>query len=113
MVSFTRSRHNQLHFYDHFLNSFCNISPSPFVPAQNTTLTKNLADARHHIQQLETSGQRQADKVQMLEKLSATLEEEKKTLLTQLNKQLEKNQDLLVKTLETKDVALEDERIFK
>ena len=49
----------------------------------------------------------------MLEKLSATLEEEKKTLLTQLNKQLEKNQDLLVKTLETKDVALEDERIFK
>ena len=65
------------------------------------------------IQQMEVSAQRQVEKVQMLEKLGSTLEEEKKTLLTQLNKQLEKNQDLLVKTLETKDVAMEDERIFK
>lgn len=65
------------------------------------------------IQQLELNAQRQVDKVQMLEKLSSTLEEEKKTMLTQLNKQLEKNQDLLFKTLETKDVAMEDERIFK
>lgn len=62
---------------------------------------------------MEHSTQRQGEKVQMLEKLNSTLEEEKKTLLTQLNKQLEKNQDLLVKTLETKDVAMEDERIFK
>lgn len=80
---------------------------------QNTTLQKNLVDAKHVIQQLESIGQRQSEKVQMLEKLSSTLEEEKRTLLTQLNKQLEKNQELLVKTLESKDVAMEDERIFK
>lgn len=65
------------------------------------------------IQQLETGTGRQMEKIQVLEKLNNTLEEEKKTMLTQLNKQLEKNQELLVKTLETKDVALEDERIFK
>ncbi len=65
------------------------------------------------IQQLEMSAQRQVDKAHMLEKLNGMLEEEKKTMLTQLNKQLEKNQELLVKTLETKDVAIEDERIFK
>ena len=49
----------------------------------------------------------------MLEMLNNTLEEEKRTLLTQLNKLLEQNQELLVKTLETKDVAMEDERIFR
>lgn len=48
----------------------------------------------------------------MLDKLNNTLEEEKRALLTQMNKLLEKNQELLVKTLETKDVAIEDERIF-
>lgn len=54
-----------------------------------------------------------SDRIQMLDKLNSTLEEEKKALLTQMNKLLERNQELLVKTLETKDVAMEDERIFK
>ena len=50
---------------------------------------------------------------QMLEQLNMTLEEEKKTLLTQVNKLLEQNQGLLVRTLESKDQALEEERHFK
>ena len=83
------------------------------INPQNTSISKNLVDAKQTIQRLETSGQRQNEKIAMLERLNTTLEEEKRTMLTQLNKQLEKNQDLLVKTLETKDVALEDERIFK
>ena len=49
----------------------------------------------------------------MLEQLNSTLEEEKRTLLGQVNKLLEQNQNILVKTLESKDQALEDERIFK
>ena len=49
----------------------------------------------------------------MLEQLNQTLDEEKKTLLVQVNKLLEQNQTILVKTLEGKDQALEDERIFK
>jgi len=49
----------------------------------------------------------------MLERLTNTLEEEKVALRGQMNKLLEKNQELLVKTLETKDVAMEDERLFK
>ena len=67
----------------------------------------------------------------MLEQLNATLEEEKKTLLLQVNKLLEQvsstpnstyqlidffmqsqNQNLLIKTLQNKDSALEEERIF-
>ena len=80
---------------------------------QNTNISKQLVEAKHMVQQLEIGNHRHGEKIQMLEKLSATLEEEKRTLLTQLNKQLEKNQELLVKTLETKDVAIEDERIFK
>ena len=84
-----------------------------YLSPQNTSLSKNLVDMKQTIQRLEAGAQRQSEKVTMLEKLNGTLEEEKRTMLTQLNKQLEKNQDLLVKTLETKDVALEDERIFK
>ena len=49
----------------------------------------------------------------MLEQLNSTLEEEKKTLLGQVNKLLEQNQNILVRTLESKDQALEEERIFK
>ncbi len=80
---------------------------------QNTNISKSLVDAKQTIQRLESGTQRQSERVSILERLNNTLEEEKRTMLTQLNKQLEKNQDLLVKTLETKDVALEDERIFK
>lgn len=80
---------------------------------QKVQLSNNLTDAKHIIQKLETGGQHQSDRITMLEKLNSTLEEEKKALLTQMNKLLEKNQELLVKTLETKDEAIEDERIFK
>ena len=81
--------------------------------AQNTSLSKSLAESKQNMQRLEASSQRQAEKISMLERLNNTLEEEKRTMLSQLNKQLEKNQELLVRTLETKDVAMEDERIFK
>ena len=49
----------------------------------------------------------------MLEQLKDTLEEEKKTLHLQVNKLLEQNQNLLMRTLDSKDQALEEERIFK
>ena len=62
---------------------------------------------------LENSNQVQSERIQMLERLTNTLEEEKVALRGQMNKLLEKNQELLVKTLETKDVAMEDERMFK
>ena len=51
--------------------------------------------------------------LQMLEQLNHTLEEEKRTLLVQLNKLLGQNQELLMKTLESKEIAFEDERLFK
>lgn len=69
-------------------------------------------EAKHVIQQHESHGQRLNDRIQMLEQLNHTLEEEKKTLLLQVNKLLEKNQELLVKTLESKDQAFEEERMF-
>ena len=64
------------------------------------------------IQQQEGHNQRLNDRIQMLEQLNHTLEEEKKTLLLQINKMMEKNQELLVRTLESKDQAFEDERIL-
>ena len=69
-------------------------------------------EAKHIIQGLEGSNQRLNDRMQMLDQLNHTLEEEKKTLLAQVNKLLEQNQNLLVKTLESKDQAFEEERIF-
>ena len=72
-----------------------------------------MKEAKYYQKKLESSNQYLSDRTKMLEKLNNTLEEEKSALLTQMNKLLEKNQDLLVKTLETKDIALEDERIFK
>ena len=62
---------------------------------------------------LESSHQVLSERIQMMERLTNTLEEEKTALRGQMNRLLEKNQELLVKTLETKDVAMEDERIFK
>ena len=49
----------------------------------------------------------------MLEQLNYTLEEEKRTLLMQVNRLLEQNQSLLMRTLDSKDQALEEERVFK
>ena len=69
-------------------------------------------EAKHVLHQHESHGQRLNDRIQMLEQLNHTLEEEKKTLLLQVNKLLEKNQDMLVRTLENKDQAFEEERMF-
>ena len=80
---------------------------------QNTHLTSDLLEARDILLKQETTNQRLNDRIQMLEQLNSTLEEEKRTLLGQVNKLLEQNQNILVKTLESKDQALEDERIFK
>ena len=80
---------------------------------QNTHLTSDLLEARDILMKQETTNQRLNDRIQMLEQLNSTLEEEKRTLLGQVNKLLEQNQNILVKTLESKDQALEDERIFK
>ena len=70
-------------------------------------------EARDILMKQETTNQRLNDRIQMFEQLNQTLEEEKRTLLVQVNKLLEQNQNILVKTLESKDQALEDERIFK
>lgn len=76
-------------------------------------MANDLKEARYIINKLETGSHNLVDRTQALEKLNSTLEEEKNNLLTQMNKLLERNQDLLVKTLETKDLALEDERLYK
>ena len=65
------------------------------------------------VDKLESSNQVLSERIQMMERLTNTLEEEKTALRGQMNRLLEKNQDLHDKTLETKDVAMEDERIFK
>ena len=49
----------------------------------------------------------------MLEKLNSTLEEEKRVLRDQMDKVMNQNQDLLVRTLDSKDQAIVEERIFK
>ena len=65
------------------------------------------------VNKLDTGNHNLADRIQVLEKLNIALEEEKNALLTQMNKLLEKNQELLMNTMETKDLAMEDERNFK
>lgn len=72
-----------------------------------------MLEAKDILQKHETTNHRLHDRIQMLDQLNQTLEEEKKTLLGQVNKLLEQNQNILVRTLESKDQALEDERIFK
>ena len=49
----------------------------------------------------------------MLEQLNGTLEEEKKIMRDQLDRLMAQNQELLMKTLDTKDQVIMDERIFK
>ena len=50
---------------------------------------------------------------QMQDQLFRTMEEENRTLLQQVNKLLEQNQQLLVKTLESKDQYLEEGKFFQ
>ena len=95
-----------------FTHSFIHTCNIPLC-IQNTHLTSDLLEARDILIKQETTNQRLNDRIQMLEQLNSTLEEEKRTLLGQVNKLLEQNQNILVKTLESKDQALEDERIFK
>ena len=80
---------------------------------QNNHLAGDLLEAKDILQKHEATNHRLTDRIQMLEQLTSTLEEEKRTLLEQMNKLLEQNQNMLVRTLESKDQALEDERIFK
>ena len=49
----------------------------------------------------------------MLEKLNSTLEEEKKVMRDQMDKVMSQNQELLMRTLDSKDQAIVEERIFK
>ena len=49
----------------------------------------------------------------MLEQLNNTLEEEKSVLRDQMNKLMSQNQDLLKRTLDSKDQAIVEERMFK
>ena len=50
---------------------------------------------------------------QMLEQLNQTLNDEKTMMLEQMNKVLAQNHELLTRTLDSKDQAIEEERIFK
>ena len=83
------------------------------IHMQNTHLSNDLLEAKNILQSQETTNHRLNDRIQMLEQLNSTLEEEKRTLLGQVNKLLEQNQNILVRTLESKDQAIEEERIFK
>ena len=49
----------------------------------------------------------------MLEQLNSTLEEEKRIMRDQLDRVMAQNQEMLMKTLDSKDQAILDERIFK
>lgn len=49
----------------------------------------------------------------MQDQLFRTMEEENKTLLQQVNKLLEQNHSLLMKTLESKDQHLEEGKVFQ
>ena len=83
------------------------------LSVQNSHLASDLLEAKDILQKHDATNHRLNDRIQMLEQLNSTLEEEKRTLLVQVNKLLEQNQNILVRTLESKDQALEDERIFK
>lgn len=48
----------------------------------------------------------------MLEQLNNTLEEEKGVLRDQMNKLMSQNQDLFKRTLDSKDQAIVEERMF-
>ena len=49
----------------------------------------------------------------MLEQLNNTLEEEKRIMRDQLDRVMAQNQELLMKTLDSKDQVILEERIFK
>lgn len=82
------------------------------IQEESHNLTSDLMDAKHVIQRQDSNNQRLMDRNQMLEQLNYTLEEEKRTLLMQVNRLLEQNQSLLMRTLDSKDQALEEERVF-
>ncbi len=62
---------------------------------------------------LEASSRGKTERNNMLEKLNYTLDEEKKHMHTRMTELYEQNKKLLEKTLETKDMHMEDERLFK
>ena len=49
----------------------------------------------------------------MLEQLNRNLEEEKKILREQMDKIMSQNQEMLMRTLDSKDQAIVEERLFK
>jgi hypothetical protein len=71
-----------------------------------------MEDARVYIERSEAANQRMQSRVQMLEQLTNTLEEEKRIMRDQLDRVMAQNQELLMKTLDSKDQVILEERIF-
>ena len=61
----------------------------PMFPFQNALLSAQVTDSGHLIDQLKQRNENLQDRLEMFEQLNNTLEEEKKTLLMQVNKLLE------------------------
>lgn len=75
-------------------------------------LQEEMSEAKEHYKDLDMSATKISHRCEVLVQLNGTLEEENRALMEQLNKLLEQNQSLLVKTLESRDTYLEDERAF-
>ncbi|KAI6659260.1 Girdin-like [Oopsacas minuta] len=78
----------------------------------NKALVSDLLNANQLVSEIETDLSRNRDRSEMLEALNRTLDEENKTLLAQTNRLLLQNQDLMMRTLESKDIMIEEERIY-
>eukprot|EP00794_Sanderia_malayensis_P020632 gene20632-22667_t len=73
---------------------------------------EDMNEAKEHYKDLDVSATKIAHRCEVLVQLNGTLEEENRALMDQVNKLLAQNQELLVKTLESRDTFLEDERAF-
>ncbi|XP_066932183.1 girdin-like [Clytia hemisphaerica] len=75
-------------------------------------MQKEIDEAREQFQELDVSATKIAHRCEILVQLNATLEEENKALMDQVNKLLNQNQELLMTTLQSRDQYLDDERAF-
>ncbi|XP_065919238.1 girdin-like isoform X2 [Dysidea avara] len=82
------------------------------VQEENNTILHEMMENKQLVLELEAQNNKLSDRVEMQEQLIRTLEEENKQLLQQTNKLLAQNQELLLKTLETKDQCLEEEKLY-
>lgn len=75
-------------------------------------IQQEMNEAREHFQELDVSATKIAHRCEVLVQLNATLEEENKALMDQVNKLLAQNQELLMTTLHSRDQYIDEERTF-